>query len=71
MAKLNCWIGPMLVLVVTRNMKKLQEKILFTGKNIVLATGARARELPGMEADGDLVWTYKHALACFNPVKNA
>ena len=33
-----------------------------TGKNIVLATGARARELPGMEADGDLVWTYKHAL---------
>ncbi len=30
--------------------------------NIVLATGARARELPGLEADGDLVWTYKHAL---------
>ncbi len=29
---------------------------------IVLATGARARELPGLEADGDLVWTYKHAL---------
>lgn len=33
-----------------------------TSKNIVLATGARARELPGLEADGDLVWTYKHAL---------
>ena len=33
-----------------------------TGKNIVLATGARARELPGLEADGDLVWTYKAAL---------
>ena len=32
------------------------------GKNIILATGARARELPGLEADGDLVWTYKHAL---------
>ena len=31
-------------------------------KNIVLATGARARELPGLEADGDRVWTYKHAL---------
>jgi dihydrolipoamide dehydrogenase len=28
----------------------------------VVATGARARELPGLEADGDLVWTYKHAL---------
>ncbi|UWQ09836.1 dihydrolipoyl dehydrogenase [Aliiroseovarius crassostreae] len=30
--------------------------------NIILATGARARELPGLEADGDLVWTYRHAL---------
>jgi dihydrolipoamide dehydrogenase len=30
--------------------------------NIVLAPGARARELPGLEADGDLVWTYRHAL---------
>ena len=30
--------------------------------HIVIATGARARELPGLEADGDLVWTYKHAL---------
>ena len=33
-----------------------------TGKNIVLATGARARELPGLEADGKRVWTYKSAL---------
>ncbi|WP_288926808.1 dihydrolipoyl dehydrogenase [uncultured Maritimibacter sp.] len=33
-----------------------------TAKNIILATGARARTLPGLEADGDLVWTYKHAL---------
>jgi len=32
------------------------------GKNIILATGARARELPGLEADGDLIWTYKAAL---------
>ncbi|RMA42471.1 dihydrolipoyl dehydrogenase [Rhodophyticola porphyridii] len=31
-------------------------------KNIILATGARARELPGLEADGDRVWTYKAAL---------
>ena len=33
-----------------------------TAKAIIVATGARARELPGLEADGDLVWTYKHAL---------
>lgn len=37
------------------------EKTLKAG-NIILATGARARELPGLEADGSLVWTYKHAL---------
>jgi dihydrolipoamide dehydrogenase len=33
-----------------------------TAKSFILATGARARELPGLEADGDLVWSYKHAL---------
>ncbi|MEL6451998.1 MAG: dihydrolipoyl dehydrogenase [Pseudomonadota bacterium] len=33
-----------------------------TAKAIILATGARARELPGLEADGDLVWTYRAAL---------
>ena len=33
-----------------------------TAKAIILATGARARELPGLEADGELVWTYKAAL---------
>ncbi|MBA3323831.1 MAG: dihydrolipoyl dehydrogenase [Rhodobacteraceae bacterium] len=31
-------------------------------KNIILATGARARELPGLEGDGKRVWTYKTAL---------
>ena len=30
--------------------------------HIVLATGAHARELPGLEADGTLVWTYKEAM---------
>jgi dihydrolipoamide dehydrogenase len=29
---------------------------------IILATGARARALPGLEADGELVWTYKEAM---------
>ncbi|MBM3617870.1 MAG: dihydrolipoyl dehydrogenase [Alphaproteobacteria bacterium] len=33
-----------------------------TAKHIILATGARARELPGLEADGKLVWNYRHAL---------
>src|ERR1700739_1958641 len=30
--------------------------------HIILATGARARELPGIEADGKLIWTYKWAM---------
>ena len=46
-------------LVSVKGEKGAQE---LTAKNIVLATGARARELPGLEADGDLVWTYKTAL---------
>ena len=33
-----------------------------SAKHIIIATGARARELPGVEGDGDLVWTYKTAL---------
>jgi dihydrolipoamide dehydrogenase len=33
-----------------------------TAGAIILATGARARELPGLEADGKRVWNYKHAL---------
>ena len=31
-------------------------------KNIIIATGARARTLPGLEPDGKLIWTYKEAM---------
>jgi dihydrolipoamide dehydrogenase len=31
-------------------------------KNIILATGARARDLPNLPADGEKVWTYRHAM---------
>jgi dihydrolipoamide dehydrogenase len=31
-------------------------------KNIILATGARARVFPGLEPDGKLIWTYKEAM---------
>jgi dihydrolipoamide dehydrogenase len=33
-----------------------------TAKNVILATGARARVLLGLEPDGKLVWTYKEAM---------
>ena len=45
--------------VAVKTDKGVQE---LSAKAIVLATGARARELPGLEADGKLVWSYKHAL---------
>lgn len=31
-------------------------------KHIILATGARARSLPGVEPDGKLIWTYREAM---------
>src|SRR5215510_12199489 len=31
-------------------------------EHIVLATGARARSLPGIEPDGEQIWTYKEAM---------
>jgi dihydrolipoamide dehydrogenase len=31
-------------------------------KSIIVATGARARDLPGLEVDGKRVWNYRHAL---------
>ena len=31
-------------------------------KNVIVATGARARELPHLKADGERVWTYRHAM---------
>ncbi|MGD1955779.1 MAG: dihydrolipoyl dehydrogenase [Sphingomonadales bacterium] len=33
-----------------------------SAKNIIIATGARARELPHLKADGERIWTYKHAM---------
>ncbi len=33
-----------------------------TAPHIILATGARARQLPGLESDGKLIWSYKEAM---------
>jgi len=35
---------------------------LLEGKNIIVATGARARDLPFAKADGNRVWTYRAAM---------
>ncbi len=34
----------------------------YTATHIIVATGARPRTLPGMEADGKLIWTYYEAM---------
>ena len=34
----------------------------YEARNIVLATGARARTMPGLEPDGKLIWTYREAM---------
>ncbi|HZU62262.1 MAG TPA: dihydrolipoyl dehydrogenase [Novosphingobium sp.] len=33
-----------------------------TAKHIIVATGARARDLPFAKADGERIWTYRHAM---------
>ncbi|MDB5372335.1 MAG: lpdA [Belnapia sp.] len=44
---------------VTKDGKSVAE---LAAKHIILATGARARTLPGLEADGKLVWSYREAM---------
>lgn len=38
------------------------KKTEISAKHIVIATGARARALPGLEPDGKLVWSYREAM---------
>ena len=38
------------------------KKTDLTAKHIIIATGARARELPFATSDGKKVWTYRHAM---------
>ena len=40
--------------------EKGEEKL--TAKHVIVATGARARDLPFAKADGKRVWTYRHAM---------
>jgi dihydrolipoamide dehydrogenase len=38
------------------------KSIELSADHIILATGARARSIPGMKPDGKLIWTYKEAM---------
>ena len=58
-AKLAGTVGALRKVAVALNDKT---DVTLTAKNVILATGARARQLPGLEADGKLVWSYKEAM---------
>src|ERR1700685_1383397 len=46
-------------IAVEKDGKKIAD---LTAKHIIIATGARARTLPGLEPDGKLIWTYREAM---------
>ncbi len=42
--------------------KGVKDEGEYSAKNIIIATGARPRALPGIEPDGKLIWTYFEAM---------
>nr|WP_197976177.1 dihydrolipoyl dehydrogenase [Sphingomonas sp. CFBP 13733] len=44
------------------SVKQADKTVEFEAKNIIVATGARARDLPFAKADGKTIWTYRHAM---------
>jgi dihydrolipoamide dehydrogenase len=58
-ARLDGVSGTRRKVAVEKDGKKIAD---LTAANVILATGARARILPGLEPDGKLVWTYKEAM---------
>src|SRR5229473_1727279 len=46
-------------IAVSKNGKAVAD---LAAKHIIVASGARARVLPGLEPDGKLIWTYKEAM---------
>ena len=44
------------------SVKQGNQTVELTAPHILVATGARARELPFAKADGERIWTYRHAM---------
>ena len=44
------------------SVKRGDETVELSAKHILIATGARARDLPFAKADGERIWTYRHAM---------
>ena len=46
----------------TLSVKQGDQTVELQAKHIIVATGARARDLPFAKADGKRIWTYRHAM---------
>src|SRR3712207_6300807 len=46
----------------TLSVTKDGNKTDLAAKHVIVATGARARDLPFAKADGERIWTYRHAM---------
>lgn len=46
-------------IIVTKDNKEVAK---VSANNFIIATGARARVIPGLEPDGDKIWTYREAM---------
>ena len=44
------------------SVKQGDQTVELAAKHIIVATGARARDLPFAKADGERIWTYRHAM---------
>ena len=44
------------------SVKRSDGTVELEAKHIIIATGARARDLPFAKTDGDRIWTYRHAM---------
>ena len=44
------------------SVKRGDETVEMAARDIIVATGARARDLPFAKADGQRIWTYRHAM---------
>jgi len=47
---------------VVRVERESGEPLALRAPDVIVATGARARSLPGLEPDGDRIWTYREAM---------
>src|SRR5690606_2241749 len=51
--------GPLHQIEITRDSKTAE---MLVAKNVIIATGARARTLPNLQPDGENIWTYREAM---------